>query len=405
MSASIIVGDALTVLRRLPDALFHCAVTSPPYWGLRDYGVQGQIGMETSLEAHLEVLRQVFAEVRRVLRPEGTCWINYGDCYATQKNGRSAADTKANGADDRTHRDKPFSTIEGSGLRSGNLCLIPERLALLLQADGWFVRSRIVWGKANTKPDSSGRFRPSYNHEMIWMLSKQSNCYYDSVAVRQATAATTKARLAQDVENQTGSFRQPGKTNGAFKAVGDSDTRLLRAYEEAPAEVWRMATASFREAHTATFPPELVERCLRAGTSEYGVCASCGAPWNRHVAKTFLPQADVSAERGVRGADGQKPLDASSRLTGTRRGTTAVETLGWGPSCECSAGIAAPAIVLDPFIGSGTTALVARTLGRKCVGIELNSEYAEIARQRIGGPVTVHQYGPAAPAAQTGDKT
>jgi DNA modification methylase len=215
-------------------------------------------------------LVEIAAGVRRVIKPRGTFWVNYGDCYAAAPNGRSAADTKANGEDDRTHRDKPFDTAKASGLKSGNLCLLPERIALAFQAAGWIVRSRIIWGKANTKPDSSGRYRPSYNHEMIWMFSRQMGCHYDATAVRRPTASATKGRLAQNVEGQQGSFRQPGKTNGPFKAVGEQDDRLLRAYEPADVEVWRMATASFEEAHFATFPPELAERCIKAGCPEGG---------------------------------------------------------------------------------------------------------------------------------------
>lgn len=306
-------GDSLGILRNMASESVDCVITSPPYWGLRDYGVDGQLGMESTLSEHIENLVILFREVRRVLALNGTCWLNYGDCYATQRNGRSAADTKTVGNDDRTFRDKPFDTIKGAGLKSGNLCLIPERLAIALQMDGWIVRSRVVWGKRNTKPDSSGRFRPSYNHEMIWMLSKQMPCYYDAAAVRQPTAASTRARLAQDVASQLGSYRQPGKTNGPFKAVGNTDTRLLRAYEAAETEVWEMATASFRDAHFATFPPELVRRCILAGCPEGG-------------------------------------------------------------------------IVLDPFMGAGTTALVARELGRSSIGIELNSDYINIARNRLSLP-------------------
>lgn len=340
MTVRILKGDCREILRGLPDESVHCVVTSPPYWGLRDYGVDGQLGLETSLGEHLGILVGLFGEVRRILRKDGTVWLNYGDCYATKPNGRSAAATKAAGKDDRTFRDKPFSTIgpiiqqrpgdakrssggkegyrpgnenrvvAGGYLKAGDMCMVPERLAIALQEDGWFVRSRIVWGKANTKPDSSGRFRPSYNHEMIWMLSKRARCYYNAAAVRMPTAESTKARLAQNVEEQTGSFRQPGKTNGAFKAVGEPEDRLLRAYEPAPAEVWEMPTASFSEGHFATFPPELVERCLKAGCPEGGT-------------------------------------------------------------------------VLDPFGGAGTTGMVADRMGRDAILIELNPEYADMAERRI----------------------
>lgn len=317
-------GDAVEILRSLEDESIDTVITSPPYWGLRDYGVDGQFGLEETIEEHIDTLVILFDEIKRVLKPKGTVYFNYGDCYATSKNGRSAKDTKKAGKDDRTFRDKPFDTSKRSNLKKGNLCLLPERIAMAFQDAGWIVRSRIIWGKKNGKPDSSGRFRPSYNHELIWLFSKNMPCYYNAAAVRQPTASSTKARLKQDVANQIGSDRQPGKTNGNFKAVGSVNDRLLRAYEppvnEDGTEIWDMATASFREAHFATFPPELVQRCIDAGCPEGGV-------------------------------------------------------------------------VLDPFVGSGTTPLIARAMGRSCIGIDLNSEYLDIARARLGlePPAPMHQ--------------
>ena len=143
MSVTILIGDVRDRLRALPADSVDCVVTSPPYWGLRDYGVDGQIGLEPTLGEHLAVMVDVFEEVRRVLKPTGTLWLNYGDCYATSPNGRSAADTKAAGTDDRTFRDKPFSTIQGV-LKAKDLCMVPNRLAIALQEAGWWVRSEII---------------------------------------------------------------------------------------------------------------------------------------------------------------------------------------------------------------------------------------------------------------------
>jgi DNA modification methylase len=346
LTVSILIGDVREKLRELPADSFDCAVTSPPYWGLRDYDVEGQIGLEPTLGEHLAVMVEVFEEVRRVLKPSGTLWLNYGDCYATKPNGRSAAATKAAGRDDRTFRDKPFSTVGGK-LKPKDLCMIPNRLAIALQEAGWWVRSEFIWGKPNPMPESI-KDRPATAHEKIFMLSKAPRYHYDAEAVRQNLAEASVQRLSQDVESQEGSDRANGgrKTNGRMKAVGGAKRqdeiaeaaaraggssgrrmagfngrwdatehlrgagRNLRNYEPAPVQVWTVATAAFSEAHFATFPPELAERCLLAG------CPKGGR-------------------------------------------------------------------VLDPFGGAGTTGLVADALGLDCTLIELNPDYAEIAARRL----------------------
>lgn len=340
MATRLMIGDVREQLALLDADSVDCVVTSPPYWGLRDYGVEGQIGLEPTLGEHLAVMVQVFELVRRVLKPTGTLWVNYGDCYATTPNGRSAAATKAAGNDDRTFRDKPFSTIQGV-LKAKDLCMVPNRLAIALQDAGWWVRSEIIWGKPNGMPDSSGKYRPSTSHEKIFLLSKTGKCFYDSEAVKMPCSPNTNKRLAQNVAEQIGSDRANagGKTNGRMKAVGNrslgagpksaaEDTnikskvsfhestaghvefRYLRNYEPAPTEVWHIPVRGFREAHFATFPPELAERCILAGCPKGG-------------------------------------------------------------------------IVLDPFGGAGTTALVAERNGRDAVLIELNPDYAEITRARL----------------------
>jgi len=178
MSVRIHVGDVRAKLAELPAESIDCVVTSPPYWGLRDYGVDGQIGLEATLGEHIDVMVEVFRAVRRVMKPPATLWLNYGDCYATKPNGRSAADTR------------------GAILKPKDLCLIPERVAIALQEDGWWVRAKNVWGKPNAMPDSSGKYRPSVAHEMVWMLSKSANCYYDAAAVAQPTTGQAHPRCA-----------------------------------------------------------------------------------------------------------------------------------------------------------------------------------------------------------------
>ncbi|WP_082675762.1 DNA-methyltransferase [Aureimonas ureilytica] len=333
------LGDVRTVLAGMEENSVDCVVTSPPYWGLRDYGVEGQIGLESTLAEHLSVMVGVFDLVRRVLKPEGTCWVNYGDCYATHPNGRSAADTKAAGKDDRSFRDKPFSTI-GGALKAKDLCMVPNRLAIALQEAGWWVRSEIIWAKPNPMPESVYD-RPATSHEKVFLLTKSSRYFYDLGAVRQGAGASSERRWQQNIDGQAGSSRahSGSKPNGNMKAVGGTSARKVRAsdvaaprhighvnhtgieavprgsrnlrnYEPAPLSVWPVATRSFREAHFATFPPELAERCVLAGSPKNG-------------------------------------------------------------------------LVLDPFGGAGTTGLVAARHGRKAALIELNPEYAAIARRRI----------------------
>ncbi|MFA5582517.1 MAG: site-specific DNA-methyltransferase [Paracoccaceae bacterium] len=336
MTVEILIGDVFERLAELPAESVDCVVTSPPYWGLRDYGVDGQIGMEPTLAEHLDVMVRVFDAVRRVMRPAGTLWLNYGDCYASTPNGRSAAAVKAAGRDDRTFRDKPMSTV-GGALKAKDLCMIPNRLAIALQEDGWWVRSEIVWGKPNPMPDSSGRYRPSTAHEKIFLLTKSAKSYYDSVAVRMPPAGVEVSngypgsdgdgvRKRSTVGNirtdkQRGHSRRHAGFNDLWDAMSKAEQqangRLLRNYEPdlspiVPPQVWEIATRGFPGAHFATFPPALVAPCIMAGCPDGGM-------------------------------------------------------------------------VLDPFGGAGTTALVADRLCRDAILIELNPEYAEIARKRIKG--------------------
>lgn len=329
MSVTILQGDVREVLATLPGDYFDCVVTSPPYWGLRDYGVVGQIGLEPTLAEHLTIMVEVFNQVRRVLKPSGTLWLNYGDCYATTPNGKSAAAYKAEGADDRTFRDKPFSTI-GGVLKPKDLCMIPNRLAIALQEAGWWVRSEIIWHKPNPMPESV-RDRPTSAHEKVWLLAKSERYFYDADAIREPLAASSIARLGQpNLENQAGSLRANGgaKTNGAMKAVrfGGDKGQGEHGAAARPASgneweggqganarnVWSIPTQPFKEAHFATMAPELAERCIKAGSPAGG-------------------------------------------------------------------------LVLDPFGGAGTTGLVADRLGRHATLIELNLSYIDIARRRIEG--------------------
>jgi DNA modification methylase len=345
----LLTGDCRAILPTLPAASVHCVVTSPPYWGLRDYGVAGQIGLEASYTDYIETMRAVFAEVRRVLRADGTLWLNYGDSYATSVNGRSAADTKALGNDNRTFRDKPFSTI-GNGLKPKDLVGMPWRVAFALQADGWYLRSDIIWSKPNPMPESVID-RPTKAHEYVFLMSKSERYFYDAEAIAEPT-------------------------------------RTKRT-------VWEIPTAPFPEAHFATFPPALIEPCILAGCP-HKACAKCGAPWVSVQERSLNGETVVvrGNSRHARKADGS-PLAGCNALEDNPRdlirgsfhakgGVIERKRVGLSPSCSCNAATV-PGTVLDPFGGAGTTGLVADRLGRNAILIELSPAYAAMAEKRITG--------------------
>jgi len=252
-------GDCRNILQELPDESVHCVVTSPPYWGLRDYGVAGQLGMEASLGEYVDVMVDVFREVRRVLRKDGTLWLNLGDSYAAQINGRSAHDTKLKGMDDRTFRDKPFSTI-GNGLKPKDLCGIPWRVAFALQADGWWLRQDIIWSKPNPMPESVTD-RCTKSHEYLFLLTKSKRYYYDAEAIAEAANYPEGPGNIIPCKGAGDPFMD---TRGNLYKIGPRATRNRRS-------VWEVTTQPFSEAHFATFPPELPRRCILAGCPPGGV--------------------------------------------------------------------------------------------------------------------------------------
>ena len=340
-------SDCLPGLATLPDNSVDCCVTSPPYYALRDYGAVGQIGLEDTPEQFIQKLVEVFAQVRRVLKPKGTLWLNIGDSYwggkgksgqsysAEYQNERYNAGRSFNGAhhqmggksqtrpNDRKHPDYKPKDLIG----------IPWMLAFALRADGWYLRCDIIWNKPNPMPESVID-RPTKAHEYVFLLTKSPQYYYDAQSIRTPAAESSISRWNQDIESQSGSDRANGgeKLNGRMKAVGGPKLDKQRGHSRRHAgfnerwdgmtgeeqrsmgankrSVWTVATKPFSEAHFATFPPELIIDCIKAGCPFQGV-------------------------------------------------------------------------VLDPFMGAGTTAMVARKLGRKYIGFELNEEYINIANRRM----------------------
>jgi DNA modification methylase len=268
---SILCGDALTTLRTLPSESVHCIVTSPPYFGLRDYGVAGQIGLEQMPEDYVTQLVAVFAEARRVLRTDGTLWLNIGDSYANDgKWGGASGGKHATGLHGASGvgRNKRHT-----GLKPKDLCMIPARVALALQADGWWLRSEIVWAKPTPMPEPVID-RPTRAHEMIYLLAKSEHYAYDADAIRESLAPKTFTTFGTKHHAQGNDALGRVKSDNWGRTVAERKPKLNAAGRIAGAnkrDVWTVASRPFREAHFATFPPKLIEPCILAGCPVGGV--------------------------------------------------------------------------------------------------------------------------------------
>ncbi len=332
---TILTGDCREMLKTLPDGSVNCCLTSPPYFGLRDYQVKGQIGLEQTPDEYVAQMVVVFREVRRVLRADGTLWLNLGDSYFAHPGQRKTSD-KA-GAKQHTVRgasSAPSRSVDG--LKPKDLIGIPWRVAFALQTDGWYLRQDIIWAKPNPMPESVTD-RCTKSHEYLFLMSKSERYYFDQEAISEPASASSVERLSQaTLEMQKGSHRVPDKTNGTMKAVARGGKNAFRGQgsnrdgANGPAnregrdmkevgasllrnkrDVWTVTTKPYKGAHFATFPAELITPCILAG---------------------------------------------------------------------CPAG----GMVLDPFGGSGTTGEVASGNGRNATLIELNPDYVKLSQDRCG---------------------
>ena len=319
MAEIILTGDALEQLRHLPPESVHTCVTSPPYYNLRDYGAAGQIGNEDSVEEYLQSLVSVFREVRRVLRADGTLWVNMGDSYATRSGSQPPTNTRNSCGHTAKHTPR--------GYKYKDLIGVPWQMAFALRADGWYLRQDIIWNKSNCMPESV-RDRCTKSHEYIFLLSKSERYFFDAAAISEPIAGASTKRYMQNIEKQSGSFKQPNRDGRPMKAAlprfggekygadqtKETRTKSGKTYVPTPRrnkrDVWTTGTSGFRGAHFAVFPEKLIEPCILAG----------------------------------------------SPLGGT---------------------------VLDPFAGSGTTGVVAKRLRRDFIGCEINPDYAQMAADRI----------------------
>jgi DNA modification methylase len=395
MSVTIHNGDCRAVLKGMADESVHCVVTSPPYFGLRDYGVDGQIGLETSPDAFVAELVAVFAEVRRVLRDDGTLWLNLGDSYAGGGHGGGGSfEKERNWRAGNPEKNKGASNRDGlgrvTGLKPKDLIGIPWRVAFALQADGWYLRQDIIWSKPNPMPESV-RDRCTKAHEYIFMLTKSARYFYDADAIKEPSSwDPDKSKMPDGWDTGPGghgSFHRNGREKGARTDKQRGHSRRHAGFNDRwdamekkeqcsglrnKRSVWEVATAPFSEAHFATFPPALIEPCIKAGCPER-CCVRCGAPWARETER--LDTQNRTAKNG----EGNGQLNKSGRFGDPQRMVG-----GLVPTCECPFDYTtARGVVLDPFGGAGTTGLVADRLQRNAILIELNPQYAEMARRRI----------------------
>jgi DNA modification methylase len=419
----ILVGDALEKLRTLPDRSVQMCCTSPPYFNLRDYGtgrweggdpacehgvgvalgpkgrvavlpahaskadrlnrkecrcgairIDQQIGLENSPSEFIEKLVEVFREVRRVLRDDGTVWLNLGDAFSN--------DTKWGGRSDSKNQHSADGEMVGqrgrrnTGFKPKDLMLIPHRVAIALHDDGWWVRGDNVWSKPNALPESVTD-RPSRAHEYVFLLAKSQRYFYDAEAVKEPVGewmskdkrygknGTGRDGEVKDWIN-TASISGPHK---GFKNVDFTDGRNLRS-------VWDITTKPSGVKHYATMPVDLAERCIKAGSSETGECPSCGSTWRRVVHRTPIGSPDY--HRGAMAGEIGRTSPSGTMLEPPKS-----ETIGWKPSCKCPEHEPVPQTILDMFFGVGTTGIASQRLGRRYIGIELNPKYAAIAENRI----------------------
>lgn len=263
LEAQIIVGDAAESLAKLDAGSVRTCVTSPPYWGLRDYGNDGQLGLEGKPQEFVENLCKVFDEVWRVLADDGTVWVNLGDSYANGGMSNPSAKSTLGGGKDRGAADYSIARKVPAGLKGKDLVGIPWRFAFAMQDRGWYLRQDIIWAKPNPMPESVTD-RCTKSHEYVFLFSKQPKYFFDSVSIREPFAESSLSRLAQDVKNQVGSTRANAgaKTNGNMKALGDPEGGRNKR------SVWNVGVARYKGAHFAVYPPALIEPCIKAGSAE-----------------------------------------------------------------------------------------------------------------------------------------
>ena len=396
--------DVRETLRSLPEASVHTIITSPPYWGLRDYGTgDAQIGLEETPEEFVRALVEVFTEAKRVLRPDGTLWVNLGDSYSDVGRNSQTRRKDASGVlrpvemKECERCGEPFEGGLGrrfcsafcggsdnskragreGGLKHKDLVGIPWRFALALQAEGWYLRADVIWSKPNPMPESVTD-RPTKAHEYVFLFAHPDSggrYFYDAEAVKEKPAGYFR-------EGGTAPTRDGLTTHGR----GSNTLHQMSPTGRNKRSVWNVNPKPYLGSHFAVWPPDLVEPMIRAGTSERGCCPTCGKPWERIVERNNPSKwAADDDDRGWSNTH-QTTSNAQSSKSLHRNGggvANTATTVGWQPTCVCGVGASVPCTVLDPFSGSATTGMVALRNGRNYIGIDLNPEYLPLAEARL----------------------
>jgi DNA modification methylase len=366
----VLLGDVLEQLKTLPAGCIQTVCTSPPYLNLRSYLPEGhpdknkELGFGQTPAEYVTKMVEVFREVRRVLRDDGTLWLNIGDNFGTDKQ------------------------LQG----------IPWRVAIALQEDGWVLRCDVIYSKTTMMPESV-QDRPSRSHEYVFLLSKGPTYFYDTTAIQEPAGDWVERdkRYQEGAEEVARSEDEP-----AFHAKnGKPTTGLVRkaCTTRNKRSVWNISPQPFKGAHFATMPEELARVCILAGSSETGSCPTCGAPWERLVERGESHYRELLGDRSWREMDaeglkrGVIVQAGEGGQTRNEKGTVPSlraapkRELGWRPTCACpSERTPVPCIVMDPFAGSGTTLAVAKLLGRDYLGIELNADYLPLIAERVRAP-------------------
>lgn len=337
-------GNSKDILKTFPEKIFQTVVTSPPYWSLRDYFSDDQLGQEETFEEYVEKLVEILEETKRVLRDDGILWLNIGDSYNSSSGWcRSKENWKRKGRENGSADKKE---VKHEVVKKKELFGIPWRVAFALQENGWYLRADIIYSKTNPMPDGA-KDRPTHGHEYIFLLTKKPNYYYDYYAVLEETKETPNNVMKFGAKNQKGTFRCD--QNRTFEHYGKRNKR----------SVWEVPVSSFKGEHYATFPLELINPCVLAGTSEKGCCAECGTPLERKIEKVKV--------------DSEKGKGYNLRLIDT----------GWEKKCKCETQETRPCLVLDPFSGMATTGISSLMNFRNYVGIDTNNDYIDKSRNRL----------------------